>query len=190
MGKGPSLLGSKSSGKLSSVQKKVKERSVTGVVQALPMSLSSENSPVGMETRAISNSTAVSVGEVEIATDGLEVIRSLLVTLSYCIGRLADEERAEKDREEAAKSRHSRQRDVSVLFNKDPSSSSPSMINLGRGSGMHKVSSMPHMGNGAHKGGNVRYGGGALSHLKRTKREEDEDDSDNGIEEGDEEEVS
>ena len=217
-GKGGGLLGSKSVGALGAVREAGAE-----AMEQLPMALSVENGPADLGSRSLvgfSSDSAVQAGEVEVPTDGLEVVRSLLVTLSYCVAQFAEEEKAKKDQEEASKSRHSRQREMAVLLSKDPSSSSPSMINLGGGGkGVHKVreeaektdakdgrpqlllfsltprtltcprfgkvSSMPHMG--LHKGGNVRYGGGALSHLKRAKAQDEEsDEGDGGIEEGDE----
>jgi len=86
-----------------------------------------------------------------LVSEGRSVMKTLLVTLSYCIEQMKAEEDGRDKVEAMTTSAGGAQGFLSGLLSDDPSSSSPSMVgHFGGGRGsvrtMHKVTSMPVMG--------------------------------------------
>ena len=80
--------------------------------------------------------------EITIVADGRSVMKTLLITLRYCIAQLSTEHERKQQEAEMEKLQ-SRQKRISKLLSTDPSSSSPTMVAKYSTKSLHKVSSMP-----------------------------------------------
>jgi hypothetical protein len=126
------------------------------------------DSAVAYSSQSSLTSAPAAVGGL--VNEGRSVMKTLIVTLSYCVSKMKEEADAQ-GRPPAGGTAPSKS-EAAAFRNNDPSSSSPSIAGWGKGSsvGMHKVSSMPVMG----------------KHAVLTRRDakneggEDSDDSDYG----------